>query len=202
MLNVDNAMDSTHKWWQRVALLGGWNLWNLGIKDPDLVALDEEIDERKKLEKKMEKEKKKYEEKRNELKEEYPDKTPEEIDEAVIIKEKTKQVFDLNKREQVQIIEDLQLNSKDYPKEKDRVDIIIEHYNKDPEKMDSTLKAIENYVPSELEQRSIELFKTTKKEQIDILMDLGLSSRKIKKLKYEEDRVNKIIELQNKKKSK
>jgi hypothetical protein len=150
----------------------------------------------------MEKEKKKYEEKRNELKEKYPDKTPEEIDEAVIIKEKTKQVFDLNKREQVQIIEDLKLNSKDYPKEKDRVDIIIEHYNKDPEKMDSTLKAIENYVPSELEQRSIELFKTTKKEQIDILMDLGLSSRKIKKLKYEEDRVNKIIELQNKKKSK
>ena len=78
----------------------------------------------------------------------------------------------------------------------------MEYYNKDPEKMDSTLTAIENYVPSELEQRSIDLFKATKKEQVNMLMDLGLSSRRIKKLKYEEDRVNKIIELQNKRKSK
>ena len=195
-------MDSSNEWWQRIALLSGWNTWDLGIKDPDLVALGEDIKERKKQEKKMEKEKEKAEKERNKLREKYPDKTDEQIDEAVVIEEKAKQIFDLNKREQVQIIEDLKLNSKDYPKEKDRVDIIIEHYNKDPEKMDSTLTAIENYVPSELEQRSIDLFKTNKKEQINMLMDLGLSSRQIKKLKYEEDRVNKIIELENKKKSK
>ena len=41
-----------------------------------------------------------------------------------------------------------------------------------------------------------------KKDQVNLLMELGLSPRKIKKLKYEEDRVNKIIELENKKKSK
>jgi hypothetical protein len=202
MLNLDNAMDSSNEWWQRIALLSGWNTWDLGIKDPDLVALGEDIKERKKQEKKMEKERKKAEKEREKLREKYPDKTDEQIDEAVIIEEKTKQIFDLNKREQVQIIEDLKLNPKNYPKEKDRVDIIMEHYNKDPEKMDSTLTAIENYVPSELEQRSIDLFKTNKKEQINMLMDLGLSSRQIKKLKYEEDRVNKIIELENKKKSK
>ena len=33
-----------------------------------------------------------------------------------------------------------------------------------------------------------------------MLLDLGLSKKDIKKLKYEEDRVKKIIALQNKKK--
>ena len=41
-----------------------------------------------------------------------------------------------------------------------------------------------------------------KKDQVNILIDLGLSSKQIKKLKYEEDRVKEIIRLQNKKKSK
>ena len=39
-----------------------------------------------------------------------------------------------------------------------------------------------------------------KKDQVNILISLGLSERQIKKLKYEEDRVNKIIELEEKKK--
>jgi len=39
-----------------------------------------------------------------------------------------------------------------------------------------------------------------KKEQINMLMDLGLSSKEIKKLKYEEDRVNKILALEKKSK--
>ena len=53
MSNLDNAMDSRHETWQRLALLMGWNKWDLGIKDPDIVALGEEIRERKKREKKM-----------------------------------------------------------------------------------------------------------------------------------------------------
>jgi hypothetical protein len=73
---------------------------------------------------------------------------------------------------------------------------------KDESSIDSTLTAVENYVPSKEEQKSIELFKLNKKDQINILIDLGLSQRQIKKLKYEEDRVNKIIELQNKKSKK
>ena len=66
----------------------------------------------------------------------------------------------------------------------------------------STLSALENYVPSKQEKRSIDLFKTSKKDQVNMLMDLGLSKKQIKELKYEEDRVNKIIELENKNKSK
>ena len=41
---------------------------------------------------------------------------------------------------------------------------------------------------------------TNTKEQKQMLLDLGLSKKDIKKLKYEEDRVKKIIALQNKKK--
>jgi hypothetical protein len=41
-----------------------------------------------------------------------------------------------------------------------------------------------------------------KKDQVDILIDFGLSPKQIRELKYEEDRVNKIIELESKKKSK
>ena len=39
-----------------------------------------------------------------------------------------------------------------------------------------------------------------KKQQVDLLMELGVSVQNIKKLKYEEDRVKKIIQLQNKSK--
>ena len=41
---------------------------------------------------------------------------------------------------------------------------------------------------------------TTAKQQKQTLLELGLSKAEIKKLRYEEDRVKKIIELQNKKK--
>ena len=39
-----------------------------------------------------------------------------------------------------------------------------------------------------------------KKDQVNMLIEFGLSSKEIKKLKYEEDRVNKIIDLEKKKK--
>ena len=119
-----------------------------------------------------------------------------------IVKNKSKQVFDFNKREQSKILEGLNLNPKDYPKEQDRVDIIMDHYNKNPEKIDSTLSAVESYVPTKIEQIEIDLYKMNKKDQVNLLMELGLSTKQIKKLKYEKDRVEMIIKLQNKKKSK
>ena len=57
MLNLDNAMDSSNEWWQRVALVLGWNTWDLGIKDPDIQKAKEEVKEKKKEEKKVEKKK-------------------------------------------------------------------------------------------------------------------------------------------------
>jgi len=57
-------------------------------------------------------------------------------------------------------------------------------------------------VPTKQEQRSINLFKMNKKDQVNMLIDLGLTPKQIKALKYEEDRVNEIIRLENKKKVK
>ena len=202
MLNIDNAMDSTNEWWKRAALILGWSTWDLGIKDPDIVALGEDIKERKKQEKKMEKEKKKVEKKKEELRKEYPGKTDKEIKEIVSEEEKIEEYFKLSKREQVKILTDLKLNPKDYPKEEDRVNKMLEIYNKDPKKIESIIEDTKNYKPSKSEQRSIDLFKMTKKDQVNMLMDFGLSAKQIRNLKYEEDRVNKIIQLENKRKSK
>jgi hypothetical protein len=69
LLNIDNALDSQNQWWERAALLLGWNTWDLGIKDPDIIAVKGEIKEERKVEKKKEAVIKK-EEKRQEIKEE------------------------------------------------------------------------------------------------------------------------------------
>ena len=61
MINLDNAFDSTHEFWKRTALLMGWNMWDLGLEDPDLRIVKEEIRETKKEEKKEKKKIKKQE---------------------------------------------------------------------------------------------------------------------------------------------
>ena len=186
LLNLDNALDTRNETWQRVALLLGWNTWDLGIKDQDIEALGENIKERKKQEKKIEK-----------IKNKYPDKSQEEINVLVI----EQQVFDLNKREQERILTQNGLNAKNYKLEKDRVDAIMKLRDKNPEKIDKQISDVENYKPSKSEQREIDLFKMNKSEQVNLLMNLGLSPSEIKKLKYEEDRVKKIIQLENKSKN-
>ena len=60
-----------------------------------------------------------------------------------------------------------------------------------PKKLPTT----EEYKAIELEKTKKTLFKLKKAEQIDSLRKLGLTTDAIKRLKYEEDRVNKIIEL-------
>jgi hypothetical protein len=52
MLNIDNAMDDSNSFFERAALLLGWNTWDLGIKDPDIEAVKDELDEEKKAESK------------------------------------------------------------------------------------------------------------------------------------------------------
>jgi len=184
--NLENALDTRNETWQRVALVLGWNTWDLGIKDQDIEALGENIKERKKQEKAMDKIKKKY-----------PGKSQEEID--VIIKEK--EVFNLSKREQENIIKQNNLNPKDYKLEKDRVSVIMELRNKNTEKLDKQLTDIKNYKPSKSEQREMNLFKMNKKDQVNLLLNFGLTNKQIKALKYEEDRVKKIIELEEKSKN-
>ena len=178
--NISAALDSQNKWWQRIAVGLGWSRWDVGIKDNEIKEAKKAIRENNKRINKETKLKKA---------------TPEEK-----LKIIEKEIFDLNKSEQVKILEANNLNPKKYPKEADRVSAIMKLRKKNKTKIDSTINAIENYIPTEKEQRSIDLFKMNKKDQVNMLIDLGLSSKQIKKLKYEEDRVNKIIEIQNKSK--
>jgi len=180
--NISAALDSQNKWWQRVAIGLGWSRWDVGVQDNEIKEAKKAIRENNKRIKKETK-----------LKEATPE-------EKIKIVEKS--VFDLNKSEQVKILEANNLDPKKYPKEADRVEAIMKLREKNERKMDSTITAVENYIPTKEEQRSIDLFKMNKKDQVNTLIDLGLSSKEIKELKYEEDRVNKIIELQDKKKSK
>ena len=180
--NISAALDSENKWWQRIAVAAGWSRWDVGIQDNEIKEARNAIRENNKRINKETKLKKA---------------TPEEK-----LKIVEKSVFDLNKNEQVKILEANNLNPKKYPKEANRVEAIMNLRNKIERKIDSTIKAIENYIPTEKEQRSIDLFKMNKKDQVNMLIDFGLTPKQIRDLKYEEDRVNKIIQLENKSKSK
>jgi len=66
MLNVDNALDSNNEFWQRAALLLGWNTWDLGIRDKDIEAIKTKIKEEKKQKNKKKEKTKKVEKKKKE----------------------------------------------------------------------------------------------------------------------------------------
>ena len=136
MLNLDNAMDSNNKWWQRVALVMGWNTWDLGIKDPDIVKAKGKIKEEQSEKSDIKKEEKK----KNKLKEKYPDKSNKEIE--IILK--SKELFDLSKQQQVDVLEALDLNPKHYPKEQDRCDKIAELYNNNSKLIERIIKESKN----------------------------------------------------------
>ena len=180
--NLNAALDSENKWWQRIAVAAGWSRWDVGIQDNEIKEIKNAIRENNKR-----------------INEETKLKqaTPEEK-----IKIVEKSVFDLSKNEQIKILDANNLNPKNYPREADRVEAIMNLRNKNERKIDSTINAIENYIPTEKEQRSIDLFKMNKKDQVNMLIDFGLTPKQIRDLKYEEDRVNKIIQLENKSKSK
>ena len=131
--NIKEAFNSDNETWQRIALINGWNTWDLGVEITDVKKAREEIDIIKQAKKEAKKE---------------PDKKRKEEAE----KEKRRQgKFDYLTDEEVA-----------------------------------------------LKEKKVELVKLNKTEQVNMLMDLGLSSKDIKALKYEDDRVNKIIELTKK----
>jgi len=69
MLNIDNAMDDSNSFFERAALLLGWNTWDLGIKDPDIEAVKSELAEEKKVESKIKAKVKKEEKKKEKIEE-------------------------------------------------------------------------------------------------------------------------------------
>ena len=65
--NLKQAADSNNEWWQRIALLSGWNTWDLGVVNVEVETLKKEIKETKKKEKEKKKEIKKQEKKSEQL---------------------------------------------------------------------------------------------------------------------------------------
>jgi len=63
MLNIDNALDESNEWWQRIALVSGWNTWDLGIKDPDIEEIKKEIKKEKRDARNYERKRKREEKK-------------------------------------------------------------------------------------------------------------------------------------------
>jgi hypothetical protein len=205
LLNIENAMDSRNETWKRVALILGWSTWDLDIKDPDLETLKLEVKEQKKQEKEIEKQEKKEEK----LKKKYPDKTPEEID--VVLK--SKELFDLSKQDQIDLLKKLKVSDKEIEKlkkEQDRTDKIAELYKDNSKLIDDFVKESESKPKkkkekkkevklSKSEKREKDLFKMKKKDQVNLLLKLGYSPRKVNSLKYEKDRVRVIMKLEGKK---
>ena len=147
------------------------------------------IKERKKEEAIVRAEQKRIED----LKEKFPGKNLKEIDRII----KGKEVFNLNKKEQLRIIESLDVEVKG-KMEKDRVEAILNIYDKDTASVNQAIRADKKRVPTKEEERSTELFSMKKKDQVNLLIELGLTPKQIRGLKYEEDRVKKIIQLQKK----
>ena len=196
--NIREALDSDNQTWQRVALFLGWNKWNLGIQDDKIMSIKQEISEIKKIKRKEEK-----------LKQKYPGKTKSEI----VRLEKGAEIYKYNKGEQVKTLLDLGLNKEeigDLKKEEDRVNKILELHDNNPSKVDSVLSSNKGYVKpaAEIEKEKEKevkkkkristedkIYKLKKSQQVKTLSDLGLGKEEIKELKYEKDRVDKILEL-------
>ena len=48
MNNIKQALDSDHQTWQRIAMMLGWNRWDVGVKDSDVLKIKEEVKKNKK----------------------------------------------------------------------------------------------------------------------------------------------------------
>jgi hypothetical protein len=198
--NIREALDSRNSMIQRIASGMGWSNWVTGVQNEELIAFEEDFKETQKIKKKEIKTKEKIDEKIIELRLEYPDLTNREIKKKIELEGKSKDLFNLSKREQIKLLEELNVDPDDFKKEADRVNEILRLYQSDSTTTQSTIQAREDYVPTKEEKYKEELFTTTKKDQVNLLISLGLSKKTINKLKYEEDRINMIIKLQNKKK--
>ena len=77
-INVQQALDQENQIWQRIALILGWNTWDLDVKQKDVEASKERIKIRKKMEKK-EKEKIKKETERKQKEKERKEREAREV---------------------------------------------------------------------------------------------------------------------------
>ena len=190
---VDIASDETETWMKPLIALG-WPKWQL-MSEEDT---QKEREEKKERFKELEADK------------EFQELNPTEQRRLVLKK--------LSKKEQIDILWNSGLSKteiKKLSKESDRIDKIIglqdkKQFDKDMEalskgedieempKIESPKKEKKQYTPAVEKKRKI-LKDLSKEEQVDFLWNNGLSKTQIRALNTEESRIDKIIELQNKK---
>ena len=190
---VDIASDETETWMKPLIALG-WPKWQL-MSEEDTKAEREEAKERFKG---LEEDK------------EYDQLNPTE--------KRRKALKDLSKKEQVDMLWNAGVSRteiKGLSKEADRIDKLMDIQNKEqfdkdmeaisrgeeigePVKIEKPKKEKKKYSPA-MEKRRKVLKDLSKQEQVDSLWNRGLSKSEIRELTSEESRINKIIELQNKK---
>jgi hypothetical protein len=190
---VDIASDETETWMKPLIALG-WPKWQL-MSEEDTKAEREEAKERFKG-----------------LKEDK------EYDQLDPTEKRRKALKDLSKKEQVDMLWNAGVSKtelKGLSKEADRIDKLMDIQNKkqfdkdmeaisrgeeigEPVKIEKPKKEKKKYSPA-MEKRRKVLKDLSKQEQVDSLWNRGLSKSEIRELTSEESRINKIIELQNKK---
>ena len=172
--NIRDAMEAEREMWERVALLLGWSRWNIGLGErQEMLDIEDEIATIKK----QEKEKRRIEKK-------YPGKTEAEI----VLLEKGKEIYNLNKGEQVKTLLDLGLDQDDInelKKEENRVDKILELYKDDPTTVDSLLQVNKGYEPEIIKDE-----KTIKKDKKQINRELEKKFLKQQKKERENEEKN------------
>mgnify|MGYP003134237228 CR=1 FL=1 len=125
--NMKEALNQDNETWQRIFVGLGWDQWSLGIDSR------KEVDEVKKEIKRKKKEEK--------------EKSP---------KNKSKSFFNLNKAQQVIMLEGLGLSDEEIKQlklEKNRVDELMKYYNKDASKVDSLFQNAKEYKPPKKEKK-------------------------------------------------
>ena len=81
------------------------------------------------------------------------------------------------------------INHKNFFVKEEKTEEVVEEATVEPEEL-----VIEKEVEDALDMAE-DFYKLNKKEQVDKLKEFGISTKKIKELTYEEDRVKKLVEL-------
>ena len=156
MLNIDNAMDSSNAFWQRAALLLGWNTWDLGIKDADIEATKTEIKQEKQKQKNIEKEQKK---KLKEIEKEEAEEFKQQIfDDST--KQTEKLIYDLKKDQQIALLIELGVKEEEISKlhyKTSRAKKIIQLQDKNQNK-----KIIKDYLEKHIKPKTNRKRKSTR----------------------------------------
>ena len=184
MENIQGVLDSNNENWERVANFMGAPEWNLNTQEENIARMDKKLDDAYNANTSD------YEKKIDALKNLKKD---QQIDSLIKYGLSKRQIKLLKYEEQRvdKIIELRDLANPDIPKR--GVPATVENLPQETTKLNPKEKAA--LKAKEIRNREITSF--TKVEQVNILKKHGLSTDQIKLLKYEKQRVDKIIKLQD-----